>query len=186
MSACLSGLPAWSAVTSDTTFGNFNGTATIAQGGMVSENATDILTQFDHKIVLVGHVDQPPVSVAGSNFALAFVRLTEDGLPDNSFSGDGRFYLTTCVASANGPGGTSNAKMAYQLDGKILAGATCVGPQYEQIVVVRLNTDGTLDNSFDGDGILYLPAPTPTSAAASATSPCRRTARSWCRVPTAP
>jgi uncharacterized delta-60 repeat protein len=161
LSLCLSfGGPAMAAVSNDTTFGNFLGTATISQGGMISEHVRDIAVDADGKIVLVGHVDQPPASVSGNNFALAVARLTATGLPDASFSGDGKLYLSTCLPrSSNGPGGTWNPKVSLQADRKILVGASCIGPQYEQIVLVRFLEDGTLDGSFDGDGVLYLPNP---------------------------
>jgi uncharacterized delta-60 repeat protein len=152
--------PVYPAVTNDTTFGNFNGTATISQGGLISENVRDLAVDADGRVVMVGHVDQPPFSALGNNFALALARLTPAGLPDASFSGDGKLYMPTCVPSGDGPGGTQNPRIALQADGKIVVGATCIGAAYGQIVLARFLTDGTLDSSFDGDGILYLPHPT--------------------------
>jgi uncharacterized delta-60 repeat protein len=65
---------------------------------------------------------------------------------DPTFSGDG-------IASAT-VGGNSGVPLhfAFQGDGKIVAGTNCVGATAFDFCLARLNTDGSLDTSFSGDG----------------------------------
>lgn len=100
--------------------------------------------QSDGKIVLAGHSLQ-------SDFynAFAVVRYNTDGSLDNTFDSDG------IVETANiSPYGDEGQGMAIQNDGKIVVvgKATPVGPL--QFAVVRYNTDGSLDNTWNGTGIV--------------------------------
>jgi len=118
----------------DTTFSG-DGIQTTAIGLFFSE-AWDVVVQSDGKIVVVGHTQQPDLS---STFAV--VRYNTDGSLDNTFSGDG--IQTTNI-------GLSKAEsVVLQSDGKIIV----AGPGSGDFAVVRYNTDGSLDNTFSGDGI---------------------------------
>jgi uncharacterized delta-60 repeat protein len=114
---------------------------TTVSGG---ENGRSIITQPDGRILIASN----------SGNDLAVTRLLADGLSlDGSFGGgDG-------VATTNIPGGTvdTGQSVTLQADGKILVtGRTTVGTE-NQLVLVRHNVDGTLDPTFDGDGIAILP-----------------------------
>ncbi|MGW2826271.1 calcium-binding protein [Streptomyces sp. NPDC001443] len=82
---------------------------------------------------------------------VAVLRLRSDGTPDTTFGGDG-----TVTADPAGPvpqeGGHGRA-LALQPDGKILVGGE-VGTTRFDFALLRFNTDGSLDTSFDGDGIV--------------------------------
>jgi uncharacterized delta-60 repeat protein len=96
--------------------------------------------QADGKIVVAG------IYYNGSNYDFAVVRLNSDGSPDTSFDSDGQ--VITPVLSGN----DTVYSIALQSDGKIvLAGDTANG-SYADFAVVRYNTDGSLDTSFDSDG----------------------------------
>lgn len=77
------------------------------------------------------------------------LRLNTDGTPDNNFDGDGRAVID--LGGTNDYGST----VITQTDGKILvnAGQSDAYNSFFNFVVARLNTDGSLDNSFDGDGV---------------------------------
>jgi uncharacterized delta-60 repeat protein len=96
--------------------------------------------QPDGKIVVGGTAQ----TSNKKDFALA--RFNTDGTPDNNFSGDG--YVTIDFSSTD----DSFFGLALQADGKIVA----VGSNYDNVrdrlAMARFNPDGTLDNSFSGDG----------------------------------
>ena len=108
--------------------------------GSGNDRAYEVLLQPDGKIVLVGYA----FGLSGnSDFALA--RFLSNGTLDTSFGNLGK--VTTDL--------TGNYDYAFagalQPDGKILAsGPIGVG----DIGIVRYNTDGTLDNTFNSTGIL--------------------------------
>jgi uncharacterized delta-60 repeat protein len=105
------------------------------------DQARGIAIQPDGKIVAAGLAPAP----GNDNFGLA--RYNPNGSLDPSFDGDGR--VTTDFA-----GGFDQANaVAIQADGKILAaGAAAVSGS--DLAVARYNADGSLDLSFDGDGML--------------------------------
>ncbi|HEX6180953.1 MAG TPA: hypothetical protein VFZ47_06875, partial [Chitinophagaceae bacterium] len=90
------------------------------------------------KIVLAGH---------GFSGLFCLARLLPDGSLDNSFSGDGLVTTTMNI------GFDALQSMAIQADGKILAAGQSF--QIQRVFsVARYNIDGSLDNTFDGDGKL--------------------------------
>jgi uncharacterized delta-60 repeat protein len=124
----------------DTTFSG-DGIQTTAIGLFNSE-AWDIVVQSDGKIVVVGHTQQPDRS---STFAV--VRYDTDGTLDSSFSVDG--IVKTDVAS----GDEEAYSVVLQSDGKIVVAGYSNNGSDNDFAVVRYNTDGSLDNTFSGDGI---------------------------------
>jgi uncharacterized delta-60 repeat protein len=92
----------------------------------------------------------------------AIIRLTEDGDLDEDFATDGIFTVDVEGANLN-----DNPRSGFvQADGKIVAsGYTPLATPdplagRNHIVLIRLNDDGSADNSFDGDGVLvYDPFP---------------------------
>lgn len=99
----------------------------------------DIAVQTDDKIVAAGF--------SGNDFAVA--RYNADGSLDPSFDGDG-MALTGFGADE---GATS---VAVQPDGKaVAAGFTQAGPNPPNFALARYNADGSLDASFEGDGLVF-------------------------------
>ncbi|MEO8762731.1 MAG: T9SS type A sorting domain-containing protein [Ginsengibacter sp.] len=110
--------------------------------GGSNDYASVLEIQSDGKIIAAGY------TVNGSNTYLASARYNSDGTPDNSFDTDGML-----VDHVN-EGDTHYTCSVIQGDGKILAaGNTWNGTNYD-FAVVRYNTDGSLDNTFSGDGKL--------------------------------
>lgn len=120
----------------DPTFGQ-GGRAVIDFGG--AEIAYALALQPDGKVVVAGS--------AGVDAGV--FRLTADGALDTSFDGDGRVAIDS--------GGLEAAHaLALQPDGKVVvAGFTNVAGT-QDVVVYRLNPNGSLDPSFDGDGRLGI------------------------------
>ncbi|WP_161624873.1 hypothetical protein [Streptomyces spectabilis] len=108
--------------------------------------------------VLAGAVDAPePFGVAGP-IKVGVVRYDSDGSLDTGFSGDGK--VTTDVNTLRAD---EARDVAVDSDGKIviagLAGESVVfpvDPVDGDALVIRYNSDGTLDTGFSGDGIATL------------------------------
>jgi uncharacterized delta-60 repeat protein len=111
-------------------------TATI---GSVSHNSLTI--QSDGKIVLVGRIS------SGSNGQIAVIRYNSNGSLDNSFDLDG--VVTTTI-------GTNSwaSSLALQPDGKLVVTGNSDNGSDLDIVILRYNNDGSIDNTFDLDGIV--------------------------------
>jgi uncharacterized delta-60 repeat protein len=108
------------------------------------DSAYDLLVQPDGKIVAAG-IWKDPNSDA-TQFAV--VRYNANGSLDATFDGDGRRRIAYNTVSAC-------SDVAIQSDGKlVLAGYTDYAPNDYDFAVMRLNTNGSLDNTFDGDGIV--------------------------------
>jgi len=110
-----------------------------------------VRVQADGKIVLAGTADY-----FGRNSRFALARLTSDGSLDPTFGGDGKVMtdITPSYDVLNG--------MALQPDGRVVVvGSVSAGSDNGKIGVLRYRSDGTLDLSFGGDGIV-LADPTPT------------------------
>jgi uncharacterized delta-60 repeat protein len=122
----------------DPAFG-VNGVATIHFGAQ--DSLYDIAIQADGKIVAVGAGN---INFADRYFAIA--RLNANGTLDTSFDGDGKLIY-------NAFGGNDYATcVAIQADQKIVV-AGLYEPSSIDTAIIRLNANGTLDTSFDGDGV---------------------------------
>jgi uncharacterized delta-60 repeat protein len=127
----------------DTSFG-VDGTVTLSVSAG-SDFAEKVVVQADGKIVVAGYGNN---NQFGSDADLLVTRFNADGSLDTTFSGDGT--LTLSVTS----GFDALFDVLVQPDGKILAvGGAGAGPQGD-MVLVRLNADGTLDTAFATEGIL--------------------------------
>ncbi|WP_372722763.1 DUF4347 domain-containing protein, partial [Novipirellula sp.] len=116
----------------DTTFSG-DGKVEIDFGASSDDVANALLIQKDGKIVLGGK----------SNDQFALARLTSAGVLDTSFDADG--LLTTDF----GMGDEIISGLAQQSDGKIVAAGTA----NLDFALARYNSDGSLDTSFDTDGL---------------------------------
>ena len=126
----------------DTSFGT-NGVVNTNVGNF--EGLVNILLQPDGKIILSGE------RYAGTNLTdFAVLRYNTDGTPDNSFDGNGLAVATISNFSEERYGAA-----ALQTDGKIVVvGQTdneTSNASYDW-AVVRFNSDGSLDTTFDSDG----------------------------------
>lgn len=112
-----------------------------------------IAVQPDQKILLASWVGNP------KDFVVA--RLTAAGALDTTFSGDG--YAVVAVS-----GGMDEAfSLAVQGDGNILAAGHSYNGTNNDIAIVRLKPDGSLDPGFDSDGLLTVPVGTGNDVAQS-------------------
>jgi len=103
--------------------------------------ALGLAIQTDGKIVAAGY--------SGGNQDFALARYRSDGTLDTSFDGDGK------VKTDSGSTSDVARAIALQLDGKILvAGKAALGGGLTDFAVVRYNSNGSRDTSFDGDGIV--------------------------------
>lgn len=111
--------------------------------GADDDIAFSVAIQNDGKIVVAGE------SRNGS-FDFAVCRYNTNGSLDTTFSADGK--LTTAMGSGNDAG----RSVKIQNDGKILVGGEGYfsGSGFD-FALARYNTDGTLDNSFSGDGKVF-------------------------------
>ena len=130
----------------DATFDS-DGKVTTDFGGR-ADGADDVAIQADGKIVAAG--SGFPAQVRPLDFALA--RYNRDGTLDSTFGDGGKVLTTFEPNSIEG----ANA-VVIQPDGKIVAaGSTRTGPTRE-FAVARYLPNGSLDASFDGDGLVVTP-----------------------------
>jgi uncharacterized delta-60 repeat protein len=130
--------------TLDTGFGT-GGIATTDLGGP-DDQALDAALLPDNGIVAVGRTDA--LGILKTTFGV--VRYLPDGTPNTNF-GTGGIVTTPFF----GKGAAANA-VAVQSDGKIVVAgfADQASGINSDFALARYNADGTLDQSFDGDGIV--------------------------------
>jgi len=105
-----------------------------------------IATQPDGKVLLAGYA----LNVSESDYDALLLRLNGDGSLDTGFGTGG--LVTLARAGSDQFNG-----IAVQADGRILLSGTCFDGA-SRGTVIRLDANGSFDTSFDGDGILQLPA----------------------------
>ncbi len=124
----------------DTSFG-VGGIVTTPISGN-NDSAYSVALQTDGKIIAGGY----NYNGSGNDFVL--VRYNDDGSLDGSFGAAG----TVATAIGGGFGGVNS--IALQADGKIVAAGSAYNDNYYDFSLARYNTDGSLDTSFDTDGIV--------------------------------
>ncbi len=132
----------------DSTFG-VNGKVVIPVG--TSGFCKGVAIQADQKIVLGGYATNPQ---SGTN-EFALVRLLTNGTPDDTFGENGLVLTNLNIGAA-----VANA-LIIQPDGKILlAGQALRDATFHwEIAIVRYHDDGSLDVSWDEDGIVLTAIP---------------------------
>ena len=127
--------------TLDNAFGS--GGKVVTDFDSTMDRARAVVIQPDGKIIAAGY------SGVSMEQKFALVRYNSNGALDGSFGNNGR------VTTSNiGPGWGGAAGVALQPDGKIVAvghSGTLTNSYY---AIARYNSDGSLDNSFSGDGKL--------------------------------
>jgi uncharacterized delta-60 repeat protein/uncharacterized repeat protein (TIGR01451 family) len=132
----------------DTTFGTAGVATTDFLDNLHHDRSYAVAIQSDGKIVVGGYARMNAVAPVNNDFAL--VRYNTDGSRDATF---GSGVITGTVTTNIGGSQDQIYALAIQSDGKILAaGYSNASGDYE-VIVARYNTDGSLDTSFDTDGI---------------------------------
>jgi uncharacterized delta-60 repeat protein len=119
----------------DPTFAN-NGILDIDLGSE-EDYGYDIAVQPDGKIIVVG------TTIFNWSYLPYVMRLNPDGTLDNTFSADGIAYVDISATDDEA------SSVVIQPDGKIVIG----GNGNYHFALVRLNSDGSLDNTFGTNGI---------------------------------
>jgi uncharacterized delta-60 repeat protein len=128
-----------------TGYGNPVGTKQNTKGKAVA-------VQTDGKVVVAGTYD-----LGGGDTDAVVLRYNVDGTPDNTFGNTFLADGTTRVFSWGGGGADKANALAIQPDGKIVVvGTYDFGAGNTNIWVMRLNSDGTFDTSFNGKGELVF------------------------------
>lgn len=119
----------------------------------ISSEARGIALQSDGKIVIAGPAH------SGTNIDFFVARFNSNGTSDNSFDGDGK------TLTAIGSGDDHAFALTIQNDGKIIVAGNRINNNapYDDFAMVRYNTNGTPDNTFDGDGKLTVDMGNPGS-----------------------
>ena len=102
--------------------------------------AWDVALQNDGKIVVAG-----VAWVSRSDRSVALVRYNANGSLDTSFGGDGKVMRNLT------PGWDDASGIEIQADGKLVT-AGAAGGLGGQLLVLRIEADGTPDTTFSGDG----------------------------------
>jgi len=118
----------------DNTFNSPNGVVTYTGG---TGNA--MVIQADEKIVVVG------VTSEGSNILV--LRYNTNGVLDNTFGTNGIITYTATNGSGNA--------VAIQSDGKIVVAGSISNGNNQDVLLLRYNSDGTFDNTFGINGIVF-------------------------------
>jgi uncharacterized delta-60 repeat protein len=133
----------------DPSFGT-GGITTVGQiGDADAGGGRDMLVQPDGKIVVGARVTG---ATSGQDFGL--LRLNSDGTPDTTF---GPGHDGTAAVSFT-PGSDDFYRLARQNDGKIVLVGT--SNDLADVAIARFNSNGTLDDTFDGDGRVEIPVAT--------------------------
>jgi uncharacterized delta-60 repeat protein len=142
----------------DTTFDG-DGKVVTTFGTDLNELARAIALAPDGKLVVSGDFYNPPPIVGQSgHWDVAAARYNPNGSLDTSFDGDGRFVYDSNVSDRS----EGSDDVRVQPDGKILI----VGDSYliqnavpgvsdEDLLLIRLNVNGSFDSSFAGNGINF-------------------------------
>jgi uncharacterized delta-60 repeat protein len=115
--------------------------------GFGDDHAKSVAIQSDGKILVAG------LSFNGTNNDVALVRYNTDGSLDTTFSGDGKLTTPTS-GDYEGSAAVNRSIVRVQTDGKILVASYGNGNtgRGSDFILLRYNSDGTLDTSFGVDG----------------------------------
>ncbi|MEZ5425144.1 MAG: hypothetical protein R2747_02660 [Pyrinomonadaceae bacterium] len=112
-----------------------------------SGTPADVITQPDNKIIMLSSC-RTLLQIPAAPFCI--VRLNEDSTLDTTFNNTG--YTFTLVPGSPGDTGGATAA-ALQSDGKLVAVGTAPLQSRDNVVLIRYNSDGSLDNTFGTNGI---------------------------------
>ncbi|MBI3952274.1 MAG: hypothetical protein HY314_17630 [Acidobacteria bacterium] len=131
----------------DTTFDG-DGKVLTDFGASESEEVYDIGVTADGKILVAGSA---PV---GGDYQFALARYNPNGSLDTTFDGDGK-VVTDFAGTPSWPKSEEARAIAIDAYGKIVAaGYATVYFDGREFALARYNWDGSLDTTFDGDGMV--------------------------------
>ncbi len=126
----------------DISFNNTGNVVTPISVSGFNDFTTSMAIQSDGKILVAGH------TYNSVKYDIFVARYLSNGILDSTFDNDG-----IVITDYNG-----NSEYAFSLliqpDGKILIGGTINNSLENDILLIRYNADGSLDASFDTDGIV--------------------------------
>jgi uncharacterized delta-60 repeat protein len=121
----------------DTGFGS--GGLTVSPFAAVNDSGFAVAVQADGRILVAGQVHN------GTNDDAVILRYLADGTLDTGFGSGG-------TVTYDSGGADDIQDLVVQGDGRIVA----VGKAGSDTLVLRLNTDGSLDTGFSGDGVFTI------------------------------
>ena len=131
----------------DTSFGSSGVVVTPLSN--CSDFALSVAVQADGKIVVAGFfVGSVQNCSSGPGHSFAVVRYNPNGSLDTTFGGTGKV-----ITPLNNENAIARS-VAIQADGKIVVAGDSYGSSGGGSAVIRFNTNGSLDTSFDNDGIV--------------------------------
>jgi uncharacterized delta-60 repeat protein len=133
--------------TPDSTFGTGG---LVVTGFQFRDLANAIALQSDGKILVGGYSATGNSSSYSTRFLV--VRYNANGTLDTTFGGGGTGRVITNI----GTGQSAVYGLAVQSDGKIVASGDAFDGTSAGFGVVRYNPSGTLDTTFDGDGMTIV------------------------------
>jgi uncharacterized delta-60 repeat protein len=128
-----------------------NGFVAVAFGGG-SGIGNSVVVQADNKIVIVGEAKPSKASAS----LPVIIRLHEDGALDQTFSGDGVFWMTAFGNKTNATALSVAVQPAGTME-KIVAVGTAPNAGFS--FVCRLTANGALDGTFNGTGYIRRSTP---------------------------
>jgi uncharacterized delta-60 repeat protein len=130
----------------DPTFGD--GGIVVTRVGPRDDGATSVAVQTDGRIVVAGY----RVLDSTQSPQWAVTRYQADGTLDSSFSQDG--FVGSPKPCLDSGESCRSRSVAVQADGKIVVAGTGWDPVGSHVVIARYDPDGSLDTTFDGDGVV--------------------------------
>lgn len=122
--------------------------STFSDDGWVAVNVSD--ANFQNTVFDMSILSDDKILVAATYYPgmLGIARFNLDGTLDLTFGNNGEVHIDP-------PGDAIySGQMAIQADDKIVIGFTEDGPD-KQFEIIKLNSNGTTDLSFNGNGIVY-------------------------------
>jgi uncharacterized delta-60 repeat protein len=119
---------------------------TVIPVGEYDDQATSVDIQEDGRIVVAGFSNNEPFEFSDTLVDFSAIRLNPDGSLDTSFGVYGKIIIPA------GRQADRVADIAIQPDGKILLAGEAYNGTDSEFAVIRLNYNGSLDNTFDNDG----------------------------------
>ncbi len=155
--------------TLDTSFGTGGKVITEFQsGGLASSVAFALILQPDGKVIAGGN----RAVTSGFYYDFALARYNLDGTLDTSFGTGGKVEISFNTTEQSYDSEIKD--LILQPDGKIVAAGYALGQDFPttlEFALTRLNPDGSLDGSFDGDGKVLTTFPNQAEAYALALQP---------------
>jgi uncharacterized delta-60 repeat protein len=131
--------------TPDPTFGpDGSGHVITDIGGGASYSVSDMKIDTSGRIIVLGNIFTTPGSTLYSNDIFLFA-FTADGSPDPTFGTAGKLVVNLAPIE-------SAQSLIIQGDGKLVLGGYIKSASNEDLLLMRLNSNGSLDNSFGSGG----------------------------------